>query len=301
MPGPAEKCLSREAQDPLPGALSRKPQAGFNREGFAALAPSPYRAGDAAASDTASISPYGIDMNLSEMRIANPDMGLVANEADILDQHLQLGGATVLELGCGKAEKTRLVAQKAASVLALEVDEIQLARNTLATDLPNVRFEYGGAENIPAADSSFDIVLMFKSLHHVPTGLMDSAFSEINRVLKPGGIAYISEPVYAGDFNEILRLFHDEQAVREAAFAAEARAVSSRLLSLVTQHFFRQAMHFENFGQFEDQVIRVTHTDHTLSPDMAEAVRLKFNQHMTHSGVDFYMPIRVDLLRKDVA
>ena len=139
---------------------------------------------------------------------------------------------------------------------------------------------------------------MFKSLHHVPTERMDSAFSEISRVLKPGGLAYISEPVYAGDFNDILRLFHDEKTVREAAFAAETRAVSSRLLSLVMQHFFRQTMHFESFGQFEDQVIRVTHTDHTLSPEIAEAVRQKFNRHMTPSGVDFHMPIRVDLLRK---
>jgi ubiquinone/menaquinone biosynthesis C-methylase UbiE len=239
-------------------------------------------------------------MNVSEMRIANPDRGLVTNEADILDQLLQLEGATVLELGCGKAEKTRIVAQKTASVLALEVDEIQLARNRMVTELPNVRFEYGGAENIPAADSSFDIVLMFKSLHHVPTELMDSAFSEINRVLKPGGVVYISEPIYAGDFNDILRLFHDERAVREAAFAAEERAVSSSQLSLVTQHFFQQAMHFENFGQYEDQVLKVTHTDHTLSPDIYEEVRMKFDQHMTDNGVDFHMPIRVDLLRKGI-
>ena len=82
-------------------------------------------------------------MNPSTMRIENPDMGNIANEADILGEYLQLDGATVLELGCGKAEKTRIVAQKSASVLALEVDEIQLARNRQVTDLPNVRFEFG--------------------------------------------------------------------------------------------------------------------------------------------------------------
>lgn len=238
-------------------------------------------------------------MNLDELRIVSLDKGPVANETNILDEHLQLAGATVLELGCGKAEKTRIVAQKAASVLALEVDETQLARNKMVTDLPNVRFEFGGAEKIPAADASFDIVLMFKSLHHVPTELMDCAFSEIQRVLKPGGIVYISEPVYAGDFNEILKLFHDEKAVREAAFAAEARAISSRQLSLVQQYFFQQPMHFDNFGHFEDQVLKVTHTDHKLTPAVYEEVRLKFNAHLTQNGVDFYMPIRVDLFKKD--
>src|SRR5512143_691637 len=188
---------------------------------------------------------------MTEMRIANPEAGIVANEADILDELLHLQGATVLELGCGKAEKTRIVAQKAATVRALEVDQTQLAKNLSVTDLPNVRFAHGGAEKIPAADASCDIVLMFKSLHHVPIPLMDSAFAEIRRVLKPGGVAYISEPVYAGDFNELLKLFHDERVVREAAFAAEQRAVSSGRLALVEQTFFLQPMHFSGFAQYE--------------------------------------------------
>jgi len=240
-------------------------------------------------------------MNMTEMRISDPEAQLVANEGDILDELLHLEGAMILELGCGKAEKTRIVAQKAASVLALEVDETQLAKNIAITDLPNVRFAHGGAEKIPAADSNFDIVLMFKSLHHVPTELMDSVFSEIWRVLKPGGVAYISEPVYAGDFNEILKLFHDEKAVREAAFAAEKRAVSSGRLALVSQKYFLQPMHFVNFGQFEEQVLEVTHTEHKISVQTLEKVRSKFNGHMTQEGATFHMPIRVDVLVKQLA
>jgi len=132
------------------------------------------------------------------------------------------------------------VAEKAATVLALEVDSIQLAKNQALDTPDNIRFEYGGAENIPAMDASFDIVLMFRSLHHVPPQFMDDALSEIRRVLKPGGLAYISEPVYAGDFNEILRLFHDEETARAAAFAAEVKAVSMQALALVKQTFFLQ-------------------------------------------------------------
>ncbi|MHB1216430.1 MAG: class I SAM-dependent methyltransferase [Thiobacillus sp.] len=238
-------------------------------------------------------------MKPSEMRIADPDVSLVADEQDIIHALLSLPGARVIELGCGKADKTRLVAQAAASVLALEVDPIQLADNQAADAPDNVRFEYGGAENIPAADASCDIVLMFKSLHHVPTELMDDALSEIRRVLKPGGVAYISEPVYAGDFNDILRLFHDEKAVRDAAFAAELNAVSTQKLSLVKQTFFLQPVHFEDFSQYEDQILKVTHTDHTLSSALLEAVRSQFDQHMSAGGADFHMPIRVDLFTKD--
>lgn len=238
-------------------------------------------------------------MKPSEMRIADPDVSLVSDERDILNELLSLPGASVLELGCGKADKTRLVAQTAASVLALEVDAIQLAHNQ-ASDAPgNVRFEYGGAEAIPAADGSFDVVMMFKSLHHVPTELMDSALSEIRRVLKTGGLAYISEPVYAGDFNDILRLFHDEKAVRDAAFAAELKAVSTQKLSLMKQTFFLQPIHFEDFSQYEDRILKVTHTDHKLMPERVDTVRTKFNQHMSPDGATFHMPIRVDLFTKD--
>ena len=237
-------------------------------------------------------------MNLSDLRIADPDVEHVADERDILDELLPLSGARVLELGCGKAEKTRLVAQKAQSVLALEVDEIQLAQNRGSEHPANIRFEHGGAENIPAADSSFDIVLMFKSLHHVPVDLMHDALSEIHRVLKTGGFAYISEPVYAGDFNEILRLFHDEKRVRESAYAAVTQAVSMNRLTLVTQRFFLQPMHFDDFRQFEEKVLMATHTDHKLSPALHDEVRLKFNKHMSPTGATFQMPIRVDLLSK---
>jgi hypothetical protein len=117
-------------------------------------------------------------------------------------------------------------------------------------------------------------------------------------VLKPGGVAYISEPVYAGHFNEVLKLFHDERAVREAAFAAEIRAVSSGRLALVSQKFFLQPMHFADFGQFEQQVLKVTHTEHRLSDETLEKVRSKFNGYMTRDGATFQMPIRVDLFSK---
>ena len=232
------------------------------------------------------------------MHISNPAVSSVAQEADVIARLLALQGASVLELGCGKAEKTYHIAQKAASILALEVDETQLAILKAGTHSANIRFEHGGAEKIPASNASFDLVLMFKSLHHVPAELMDDAFSEIHRVLKPGGMAYISEPVFAGEFNEILRLFHDEQLVREQAFAAVKRAIASDKFSLVEQAFFLQPSHFENFAQLDKQVIQVTHTDHRLSSERLNEVRSRFEQFMTPEGAHFKTPIRVDLLQK---
>jgi ubiquinone/menaquinone biosynthesis C-methylase UbiE len=225
---------------------------------------------------------------------------MVCDEYVIVDSLLPLSGADVLELGCGKAEKTLAIARsgRVASITALEVDEIQHAKNLQIDAPPAVSFRLGGAEAIPAEDARFDIVLMFKSLHHVPVDRLDQALAEIRRVLKPGGLAYLSEPVYAGAYNDVLRLFHDEKTVREAAFGAIQRAVCGGILELVGQTFFQTLGHFDDFGQFEEHVIKVTHTHHQLSHEVHAAVRVAFMRHMTPQGANFQHPIRVDLLRK---
>jgi len=234
------------------------------------------------------------------MKISMPDVDLVCDEREIYERLLPLDGAHILELGCGKAENTFHIAKngKVNKIVALEVDQIQHAAN-LRRDAPsNVSFQLGGAQAIPAGNDSFEIVMMFKSLHHVPVALMDAALDEIGRVLKPRGLAYISEPVFAGEFNEILKLFHNEQAVREAAFAAVERAVTSGRFELVSQTFFATPMHFDSFAQFDENVLKVTHTQHKLSSDLYREVQQKFMRHMAHDGARFKMPIRVDLLRK---
>ena len=108
------------------------------------------------------------------MRLASEEINPVCDEQRIFES-LVPDHACVLELGCGMAEKTRLIANggKAASILALEVDQLQHAENMKLSDLPQVRFGFGGAENIPAGDAVFDLVMMFKSLHHVPVEKMD--------------------------------------------------------------------------------------------------------------------------------
>jgi ubiquinone/menaquinone biosynthesis C-methylase UbiE len=234
------------------------------------------------------------------MKIADPTQTAIVNEVHLMLDELPFDSARVVELGCGKAEKTRTLAEtgRCREILALEVDTIQHARHREITDLPTVRFLHAGAEAIPADDASIDIVIMFKSLHHVPVALMDQALSEIARVLKPGGLAWISEPVFAGALNEIMRLFNDEKIVREAAFAALKQAVGTGRLSLVKQYFFQTRSQFDDFAAFEQRMIRVTHSDHRLSAETYAAVQQQFAAHLTTEGASFHSPQRVDLLQK---
>jgi len=233
------------------------------------------------------------------MQLQHEYIDRVCPESEIWNELLTLDEADILELGCGTAELTRQIAEGCSGcrITAMEVDDIQHAKNLQITDLPNIRFVAGGAEAIPAEDASFDVVLMFKSLHHVPLDKIDRAMDEIRRVLRSGGHAYISEPIFAGDFNEILRLFHDEEQVRKAAFEAVKRAVEDGRFTLADELFFQSRMYFSDFADFEEKVIAVSHSNHHLSDAVYEPVRQAFNIVMTANGAHFLMPMRVDLLK----
>jgi ubiquinone/menaquinone biosynthesis C-methylase UbiE len=223
-----------------------------------------------------------------------------SNELNVIKELLNTEATAFLELGCGAAYQTRAVAENTnvESIVGVEIDAIQHDKNLLITDLPKVTFKSYGAESIQEEDQSFDAVIMLKSLHHVPVPRMHHAFQEIHRVLKTDGIAYISEPVFAGDFNDMMRLFHDEESVRLEAFNATVQAVECGLFTSQKQHFFRNKIRFASYQQYEAGVLGVTHTNHTLSDDVLAKVKQKFLSHESDEGFIFYQPNRVNLLRK---
>ncbi len=233
------------------------------------------------------------------MLIAKDTIDRTCEEPEIINELLSLDNKHILELGCGKAELTRYIASNGYGrrTTAYEIDPIQHAENIKITDLPNVTFKHGAAESIAEADNSADVIFMFKSLHHVPVESMATAFSEIQRVLDKDGYLYISEPIFAGEFNEILRLFHDESAVRAAAFRAEKQAIEGNRFKLVEQVFFNSPMHFDYFAAFENRILGATHTDFVLSSETFTEVKRQFESHIGADGAHFKMPIRVDLLQ----
>lgn len=233
------------------------------------------------------------------MKIAAERIDVNCPESEIYNRLLSLDNKHILELGCGSADITRNIAKSGVNrkITALEVDEIAHEKNLQLTDLPNVTFALSGAQEIPLQDASVDVVFMFKSLHHVPIKFMDRSMLEIRRVLKPGGLLYISEPVFAGDFNEVLRLFHDEEKVRFAAFNTIKNAVDKGLFKLVEETFFNSPMKFESFAEFENNTIKATHSNHKLDEQLYKLVKKRFEQHLGKDGANFLMPIRVDLLQ----
>ncbi|WP_058553770.1 class I SAM-dependent methyltransferase [Thiohalocapsa sp. ML1] len=223
-----------------------------------------------------------------------------ATEIDAVGELLDIRGAQVLELGCGAAHSTRALVERlgAAVVIATEVDRIQHEKNLGLGDLPGVRFVLGGAEAIDAPDASFDAVLMFKSLHHVPMAGMDQALGEIHRVLKPGGAALFSEPVYAGPFNDLMALINDEREVRQAAFDALCRAVDAGLFVAEAEVFIEVPGAYPDWDSFAARFLDVTHTALEIDAARRAEIRAAFEAHLTPEGAHFMKPHRLDLLRK---
>jgi len=235
------------------------------------------------------------------MRLAAAQPGPVSREIDLAAELLPLDRARILELGCGRAEFTLALAARfpSARIIGTEVDVVQHALNLAAPRPGNVEFAAGGADAIGLPDASVDVVLMLKSLHHVPVERMDRALDEIARVLVPGGLACFSEPVYAGEFNAVVALFHDERVVRERAFAALERAVASGRFELVTERFWTAKRHYADFAEFDERMIRATHTEHRLSPATLAKVREGFEHHVGADGsATFDQPMRLDVLRR---
>jgi len=227
-------------------------------------------------------------------------MDIVKDEVAFLGSLVDLEGATLLELGCGKAEFTRRLLARTGvkAVTALEVDRIQHRLNLAGPQDPRLTFGYGGAEEIPFDDETFDGVMMMKSLHHVPVESMPRAFREIRRVLKPGGWAYFSEPVYAGPLNDIIKLFHDEGVVRAAAYEALRSAEREGVLQAQSEHAFEMPRHYESYDDFVAKHVETTHSQKSYPPEVAAEVRRRLEARMTPAGADFMSPMRINLLRR---
>jgi SAM-dependent methyltransferase len=234
------------------------------------------------------------------MQLNAPDQYRDSTEIDAVAGLLDLRDARVLELGCGAASTTRALVERlgAAEVVATEVDRVQHDKNLAIDDLPQVSFRLGGAEAIDAADDSFDAVCMFKSLHHVPIERMDQSLAEIHRVLRQGGAALFSEPVYWGDFNAIMSLIHDEQRVREAAFAALCRAVDSGLFTSEAEVFIQVPGRYDGWDAFAARFLEVSHTQLSIDAQRRALIRAAFERHLTPSGAHFLKPHRIDLLHQ---
>ena len=107
-----------------------------------------------------------------------------------------LDGLTVLEIGCGRGLGTHELFKQmnAGKIIAIDYDPgmIERARKRLAAyPASQLEIRVGDATQIKEDDQSFDAIVTFAALHHVPD--WQKAVSEIARLLKPGGRFFFEE------------------------------------------------------------------------------------------------------------
>lgn len=224
---------------------------------------------------------------------------IVADELDVLDALLPLRGARIVELGCGAAAVARALLERHddAHVTGLEVDVRQHAKN-LANPRDRLRFVEAGAQQVPLPDASFDVALMLKSLHHVPLAEMARALAEAARVLRPGGLLYVSEPVYAGRFNDLVRLFNDEGRVRAAAQDALDAALAGGDWRQRTEVRFATESSYRDFDDWESKQMKHTFAQYTIEDALRERVREAFEASVREGGPRFERPLHVRVLER---
>ena len=96
----------------------------------------------------------------------------------------------VLELGCGSGGLASVLDEKGVSIIASDI--AQTAIDHAQKQHPDIDFRVHSGDKLPYDDQSFDIVMSFDVLEHLPN--VDQHLSEVRRVLKPDGYYLLQTP-----------------------------------------------------------------------------------------------------------
>lgn len=221
------------------------------------------------------------------------------NSAQVMDELLPLKAATVIDVGCGNGWLTRLMTRRGAHVTGIEVSPRHLQEARSVPVVGDEHYMPGIAEDLPVRTRSVDIVVFFNSLHHIDKDNLAKALRESARVLKSGGILYISEPLAEGDYFETMKPAHDETQVRRQAqdilrYAPEYGLIVERTLTHVDM------VKLADYAAFRDRITAINPHVRERFDEREDEIRALFERlgRKVDDGWEFEQPMRVCLLRR---
>ena len=130
----------------------------------------------------------------------------------VYEQYCLAPGCSALELGCGNAGQWKSNISRLPAGCKLVLSDISEGMLAAAKDgfppMDNVSFRVVDIQDMPFGDASFDVVIANHMLYHVPD--LSKAFSEVVRVLKPGGHFYAATNGNGGMrpfLHEVIKIF----------------------------------------------------------------------------------------------
>lgn len=101
----------------------------------------------------------------------------------------------ILDLGCGSGRHSVLLAKKGFEVYATDISNsgLNISKKWIKQEKLSVKFKnHSCYEKFPFKDNFFDAVISTQVIHHNFHDKVKFSISEIERVLKPEGIAFIT-------------------------------------------------------------------------------------------------------------
>lgn len=126
----------------------------------------------------------------------NPVRGLIHKrlEAPRVKQLCKGRTDSILEIGCGQGVGAKIIydlfSPREYTGIDLDPKMIERARKK-GHSLQNARFLQGDAASLPFTDSTFDLVIDFGIIHHIPN--WQEALAELHRTLKAHGEFFFEE------------------------------------------------------------------------------------------------------------
>jgi SAM-dependent methyltransferase len=125
----------------------------------------------------------------------------VGRYVDIVRQYLPAGG--LLEIGCAFGVYAEALSSFL-TVVATDVSSYAVDRARGRPGASRVVFRTGKLEDFDFPAASFDGVAAFDVLEHIPD--IDGSLVRLRALLKPGGLLFLTVPVYDGPLGPIVRL-----------------------------------------------------------------------------------------------
>jgi ubiquinone/menaquinone biosynthesis C-methylase UbiE len=121
-----------------------------------------------------------------------------------LDSHL--AGCHILDCGCGYGRLLAKLAQCGYRAVGMDFSESMLRQCNIRHPELNLRLVQNDGKTLPFRDHSFDAVLLFTLLTCMPMeSEQRSLFAEVQRVLRPSGLVYVSDLLLNTDSRNVDR------------------------------------------------------------------------------------------------